>query len=96
MGDRPMHELNRTLDKDEIQQFLTERQTGEAVHFYRTLRAPGGKLDYLGWLKKEGSDQYAVYGGRYEGGSVDTAATVELLQTLAPGGYVYEGRKTEL
>lgn len=91
------HELNKALDKDEIQQFLAERQIGEVAHLYRSLSAPGGGgPKHLGWIQKESEDHYAVYGGRYDGGSVDTAAAVEFINDLAPGGYVYEGRKTEL
>ena len=90
------HELDRNLNEDEIRQFLAERKVRDVAHFYRTLTVPNGERKHLGWLQKEASDQYAVYGGSYEGGLVDTDATVELLQTLAPGRYVYEGSETEL
>lgn len=91
-----MHIIDRKLNADQTRRFLAEREVGNVAHFYRNLRTKGHNPQHLGWIRKEGSDRYAVYGGSYEGGSADTDTAVEILQRLAPFYYEYEGPKTEL
>lgn len=97
------HSINRLLDKQEIQRFLEERQENNVVHLYRNMTTPGNSPGHLAWLQKEHNpspsvlkDTFAVYGGSYNGGSVDVDAAAEFVNLIGSSSYRYTGPKTEL
>ncbi len=88
--------MNRELSRDELRQFLTEREVGNVVRLYRNLRVPGGSPGRLGWLRKEAPDSYAVRAGIHDDESADIDTAVEVLQEIAPYYLEYEGPESEL
>ena len=98
------HRINRLLGKQEIRQLLEDRQEGNVVHLFRNLTVPGGgPPGLLAWLQKEHNpssetlkDTFAVYGGRYTGGSLDIDAATDFVGEIASSSYSYTGPKTEL
>lgn len=97
------HTIDRFLDKQEIRQLLDDRQEYNVVHLYRVLRTPGNPPGLLAWLQKEHNqspgilkDTFAVYGGSYDGGSVDIDVAIEFVNEMASSSYGYTGPKTEL
>lgn len=97
------HEINRLLDKQEIRQLLEDRQENNVVHLYRNLTTPGNSPRLLAWLQKEHNrspgvleDTFAIYGGSYNGGSVNIDETTEFVNSIASSSYGYTGPRTEL
>ncbi len=91
-----MHRLYGPLNEEDLRQFLAEREVGNVVRFYRSLRVPGGEPGQLGSLRKEAPDAYAVKAGVYDEGAADTEATVRMLSDIAPSRFDYEGPETRL
>ena len=92
-----MRRLNGPLNEEDLRQFLAEREVGNVVRFYRSLRAPGGgEPKRLGSLRKESLDSYTVEAGVYNEGAADTEATVRILEDIAPSRFDYEGPETRL
>ena len=97
------YEIKRPLDKQEIRRLLESREEGNVVHLFRTLTVPGSQPGQLAWLKKDPNpsqgmlkDTFAVYGGSYNGGSVDIDVAVEFVDDISPGSYAYTGPKADL
>ena len=97
------HRINGLLGKQEIRQLPDDRQEGNVVHLFRNLTVPGSSPVLLAWLQKEHNpypetlkDYFAVYGGRYNGGSVDIDAATDFVDEIASSSYSYTGPRTEL
>lgn len=95
--------IDRQLNKEEIRQLLRSREEDDIVELYRNLTVPGSRPGRLAWLKKEPNtsqgvlkDTFSVYGGSYDGGSVDIDAAVEFVDLMSPGSNAYTGPKADL
>ncbi len=95
--------INRLLDEQEIRRLLEDRRENNIIHLYRNMTTPGNPPGRLAWLQKEHNpspgilkDTFAVYGGSYNGGSVDLDAAVEFVNLIGSSSYRYTGPKTEL
>jgi hypothetical protein len=97
------HRINRRLSKQEIRQLLDDRHEGDVIHLFRNVTVSGSSPGLLAWLQKHHNpypenlkDYFAVYGGRYNGGSVDIDAATDFVDEIASSSYRYTGPQTEL
>ena len=97
------HRIDRRLSKQEIRQLLDDRQEGNVVHLFRNVTVAGSSPGLLAWLQKQHNpypenlkDTFAVYGGRYTGGSLDIDTATDFVDEMGSSSYRYTGPRTEL
>ena len=95
--------IDRGLEKQEIRRLLQDRQEGNVVQLFRNMATSGNPPKELAWLKKEPNssrdvlkDTFAIYGGSYNGGSVDIDAATEFVNDIGSSSYRYTGPQTTL